>query len=245
MPEHWVFVRGLTRSFFHWLGFEKEFQNQLNLKSVQCVELAGNGYFFREESSSSIDEAVMQLRAQVLVKDQKIGLLSISLGGMIAARWAEMFPNEISHLVIINSSSSLNPFYERLKPRNYAGLLENILFYNPARLEEWIMKSTSNFDSLWRPQFENLVQFQKDHPVSLKNLYRQLISASKFNLGETPKAKALILTATRDRFVSFKCSQSIANKWGCPIRIHPTAGHDLTTDDGAWVIQKVNETFSN
>jgi len=31
----------------------------------------------------------------------------------------------------------------------------------------------------------------------------------------------------------------IARRWSCAIALHPSAGHDLPLDDGAWVAQQV------
>jgi hypothetical protein len=32
---------------------------------------------------------------------------------------------------------------------------------------------------------------------------------------------------------------ALASAWNIPALVHPTAGHDLTLDDAAWVVQAV------
>jgi hypothetical protein len=49
----------------------------------------------------------------------------------------------------------------------------------------------------------------------------------------------LPLAAQQGRLVNVKCSLTLAQRWNCPIRLHPTAGHDLPLDDGVWVTQQV------
>jgi hypothetical protein len=41
--------------------------------------------------------------------------------------------------------------------------------------------------------------------------------------------------------VNVECSRAIARKWQLPIIEHPTAGHDLSTDDSQWVVDRVQE----
>jgi hypothetical protein len=37
------------------------------------------------------------------------------------------------------------------------------------------------------------------------------------------------------------CSREIAHRWGCPLAVHPQAGHDLPLDDGPWVLATVRD----
>lgn len=244
-PGRWVFLRGLTRASFHWLDFQYQFKEKFQCEQVYTPELAGNGLLFEEESNVNIDLAVDQLRSQIDFKaNQKLGLFTISMGSMIGTRWAEMYPEEISHLVITNSSfSSLSPFYHRLLPKNYPGIAANFLVSNPQRMEEFIMKSTSNNEEKWRPDFEKLVQFQKTYPVSLGNFMRQLKMSGQAEFKTKPQAKTLILSSLADQLVSPKCSEAIANFWNVEIESHPTAGHDLALDDPDWIFEQLSKHF--
>jgi pimeloyl-ACP methyl ester carboxylesterase len=243
-PNRWIFLRGLTRSAFHWLGFENEFKSFFKSEQTFCPELAGNGLLFEELSTTEIDQAVHQLRNQIQFDKSQLGLFSISMGGMIATRWAEMFPDEVSHLVLVNSSfSSLSPFYQRLRPSHYPSIVENFLISNPQKMEEFIMSVTSNDETKWKPFLEKIITFQKNHPVSLANFVRQLKLSGQTEFKQKPTAEILILNSLKDRLVSHKCSEAIAKNWKASIETHPTAGHDLPLDDANWVLNKIKENF--
>lgn len=246
-PDTWIFLRGLTRASFHWLGFEKKFKEHFKLNEVIAADLAGNGLLHEEVSNTNIDQAVEQIRSTIpehILKSKKLGLFTISMGGMIGTRWAELYPEEVSHLVLVNSSfSSLSPFYRRLRIKNYPQLIKNFVTTTPEKMEIFIMSTTSNFEHKWKPHFEEIVNFHKKHPVTVANFIRQLKMAGQTDFRTKPKAEVLILTAENDRLVHFSCSQDIAKCWEVPILIHPTAGHDLPLDAPEWILQAVKNRF--
>jgi len=49
----------------------------------------------------------------------------------------------------------------------------------------------------------------------------------------------LVLASAHDALVDPYCSRRLAQAWALPIAEHPTAGHDLPLDDGAWVVRQV------
>lgn len=250
-PHKWVLLRGLMRSQFHWLDFTEKFKNELRLEDVVSVELAGNGYLHTEETPRSIEVAVEQLRSQVPFLQQKIfntstnpeiGLIGISMGGMIATRWAQMYPKEVQSLVLINSSSSLSPFYQRLLPHNYLPLLKQLLSGADAEtIEHFVLSSTSNEPRKWSPLLSSYIDFQKQHPASPTSFIRQLRLTSQVDFKVIPNGRKLILAAKKDRFVSVQCSQKIAEVWDCPVAYHATAGHDLPLDAPDWIIQQIKK----
>lgn len=237
-PQQTVLIRGLVRSRYHWLDFPQKLQTSLQMP-VTCVELAGNGYRSGEDTPTGIGEAVEDLRRQVLPLKGQIHLVGISLGGMLATAWAQRYPDETASLVLINSSSSLSPFYERLRPAHYAGLLRQLLLRNSAALEEFILSATVNDEKIWRPLLPEFAAFQKEHPVKPANFVRQLRLASQVDFRKIPAAPKLILVAEGDRLVSPACSEVIARTWGCTIECHAHGGHDLTTDDPEWVTGQI------
>lgn len=248
-PDTWVFLRGLTRSSFHWLGFEEKFKQQFSLNQVFTPDLAGNGLLHEEVSNTNIDQAVEQIRCQIpesILRNKKVGLFTISMGGMIGTRWAEMYPDEVSHLILVNSSfSSLSPFYRRLRLKNYPQLIKNFVTTSPEKMEKFIMSTTSNFEEKWKAKFAEIVKFHEAHPVSAANFVRQLKMAGKTDFKKKPQAEVLILTATNDRLVHFTCSRDIASCWHADIEVHPTAGHDLPLDAPEWILETVNRKFKD
>jgi pimeloyl-ACP methyl ester carboxylesterase len=245
-PDTWIFLRGLTRSSFHWLGFEKKFKEHFRLEQVLTPDLAGNGVLYEEISNTNIDLAVEQIRSTIpenILSTKKVGVFAISMGAMVGTRWAEMYPNEISHLILVNSSfSSLSPFYKRLQAKNYPRLIRNFIWATPEKIERFIMTTTSNFEEKWKPYFSEIVEFHKKHPVTLANFIRQLKMAGKANFFQKPRAQVLILASKNDRLVHYSCSQDIAKCWqAVKIEIHPTAGHDLPLDAPEWILEQTSD----
>jgi hypothetical protein len=48
-----------------------------------------------------------------------------------------------------------------------------------------------------------------------------------------------LLNSLGDRLVLPACSEAIQSKWHIALKTHPWAGHDLTLDDGTWVISEM------
>lgn len=244
LPKTWILVRGLMRSQFHWKSFPEFLKEELQLQEVQTVELPGNGLLCAQKTPTSIDTAVKSIRNQISgTRSEAFGIIGISLGGMLATRWAQLFPLEVSHLVLINSSSKLSHFNQRLKPANYNGVLRHLLFGNPAASEEFILRATSNSEVFWRPQLSENIEFLTAHPMSVTNFFRQLKLAGQADFTKVPKAAKLVLTSKADRLVSYECSEKISQLWGCEIHYHETAGHDLPLDDAGWLVEKIKNAF--
>jgi pimeloyl-ACP methyl ester carboxylesterase len=76
--------------------------------------------------------------------------------------------------------------------------------------------------------------------VSGANALRQLWAAARFSTPRAaPQLPLLVLASAADGLVDPRCSQRLAQAWGAPMRTHPTAGHDLPLDAGAWVACEV------
>lgn len=236
-PKRWILVRGLVRSRKHWNSFPENLESVLGAK-VDCVELPGNGFLSSEITPARIGDAIQSLRGQCK-GESPFGLLGISLGGMLSVKWAQLFPNEVSHLILINTSSSLSPFYHRLRPKNYAGIVKILLAGNPSAIEEFILSVSSNDEKKWRPLLEANTRFQTEHPIRNGNFLRQLQLTAQVDFLEQPTCKKLILASENDQLVSPACSKLIAQEWQVPIKLHPTAGHDLPLDDENWVIDQI------
>ncbi|MBC7741695.1 MAG: alpha/beta hydrolase [Bdellovibrionaceae bacterium] len=237
--NHWVLIRGLTRSRFHWLGFDSLLKNSLGCRQVTCIELPGNGYFFDQNFPLALDDLINQIKSQVDSASLPIGIIGLSMGGMIAARWAEIFPNEVQALVIINSSMAFSPFYHRLSPQFYFKLLLTLVCPSAEIIENTIMNISSNENLKWKNRIEELIQFQKNHAITFKNFLRQIKVTRQARIIKKPIEKVLILTSQKDRLVNYRCSLKLAELWKTPLKVHPSAGHDLPLDDSQWVIEQI------
>jgi pimeloyl-ACP methyl ester carboxylesterase len=179
-------------------------------------------------------------RAQLdrLAVQRPVGIVGLSLGAMVATRWAHDEPSSIDRLVLINTSlRPLAPMHWRLRPAAAARLLWRLLTANARRLEETVLELTSaRHDSA---VIDNWLALHALHPVSRANALRQLLAAARFSAPPSAARPTLLLAGNGDRLVDPRCSERIARAWGMPLAMHPWAGHDLPLDDAAWVIDQI------
>jgi pimeloyl-ACP methyl ester carboxylesterase len=241
MPT-WIFLRGLTRESRHWGDFVGRFQNELPSHPVLTLDLPGNGVFNHKSSPSRVIDMVQACRAELAQQlvAPPFYLLALSLGGMVAVAWAQAYPQEVAAQVLINTSMRpFNPFYRRLRPSTYSALLKLILGgASPLQWERAVLNMTSRTrDESVLPLW---IALRQANPVSKTNALRQLVAAALFRAPAVlPIAATLILASDHDQLVSAQCSKVMAHQWRCALRVHPSAGHDLPLDDGAWVAQQV------
>lgn len=243
--EHpWVFLRGLTRCAAHWGPFAPAFERALPGSRVIPLDLPGNGVLFRQRSPVSIAGLVEYCRAELLRQGHQppYAVLAMSMGAMVAAHWAHTAPQDIGRMVLINTSfRPFNPFYERLRPGNYARLLRMALLRADAQaLEREILHMTSNTPDQHPAVLAQWIAIRSQHPVRGANALRQLLAAARFRASlQAPPCPVLLLASEQDQLVSARCTHAIALNWGSPLAQHPTAGHDLPLDDPEWVIEQV------
>ena len=241
---HWIFLRGLTRETRHWGGFVAQFQAAVPARQVIKLDLPGNGLLNQQSSPMRVHDMMEHCRAQLRTRHiaPPYRLLAMSLGAMVAVAWASRYPNEIAAQVLINTSlRPFSPFYERLRPANYGVLLKLAVFgASPEAWERTILRITSNKpDDAVVPCW---LAWRQANQVSRANALRQLVAAARFRASKAPPATAtLLLAGARDQLVSVACSKALARRWQCDLRIHPSAGHDLPLDDGAWVADQVRD----
>jgi len=112
--------------------------------------------------------------------------------------------------------------------------------------EVQIMQLTSNRtnqDDTLPLQWQKI---QQEHPISLINSVRQIIAAARYKPSDLkPHQPVLLLNGGEDRLVSPACSEAIQQHYQLELRRHPWAGHDLTLDDGDWVIAQLKSWLDN
>lgn len=244
----WVLLRGLMRDARHWGEFPMQFQNGMGVQNVLTLDFPGNGSLHDQASATSVSDMASHCRAQLkqLGYAPPYRVLALSLGAMVAVEWSEQHPQEIERLVLINTSlAPHNPFYHRLRPANYPALIGILLFGSIAQRERLILRLTSTQTRSEQQQatlLEQWIAFAHSSPVTRINVLRQLRAANSYRAASTaPSVPLLLLAAQQDRLVSVRCSLTLAQRWGCAIRLHPTSGHDLPLDDGVWVTQQVKK----
>ena len=183
-------------------------------------------------------------RQQLLAQGIKppYALLAMSLGGMVATSWAQRYPDEVSRLVLINTS--MRPFSgitQRLRPANWLALLALAARWGDADYaERSIHQITCNQATQRDADLMAWQHIRRSAPVSGANALRQLIAAARFACApQTPRCPALVLSSSADRLINPLCSTQLAAAWQVGHHTHPWAGHDLPHDDGLWVSERV------
>jgi pimeloyl-ACP methyl ester carboxylesterase len=246
----WVLLRGLMREARHWGEFPTLFQNAMGAQHLVTLDFPGNGSLHAQTSATSVAEMANYCHTQLrqLGYAPPYRVLALSLGAMVAVAWSELYPAELEKMVLINTSlAPYNPFYHRLRPTNYTTLIP-LLYGSAARRENLILRLTSTQSDTARQQaiLEQWTAYARECPITRANILRQLQAALCFRASQiTPPVPVLLLAGQHDRLVNVKCSITLAQRWRCAIRLHPTAGHDLPLDDGVWVTQQVKEWLNS
>jgi len=243
----WILLRGLTREAAHWGRFTADFQQALPDARIHTLDLPGNGEHHRQTSPISVAGMVAACREERARQgiETPVYLLAMSLGGMVAAEWARMAPEELAGCVLINTSMRpFNPFLQRLQPHNYPALLRLALGGGSAEaIEQTVLRLTSNRAA---HHDEALLQawaaIRDQRPVSRANALRQLLAAARYSAPrQAPGVPILLLSSQNDHLVDSRCSQAIASAWNSPLVTHPAAGHDLPLDNPLWVMEQVRD----
>jgi pimeloyl-ACP methyl ester carboxylesterase len=246
-PGTWVLLRGLTREQGHWGLFPSTLQSHLPAGStLVCPDLPGNGLHHQLRSPASVPlmaKAVRaQLRAQGLTPPYQV--LAMSLGAMVTVSWAHAHPDELARCVLINTSlSPYSPFWQRLRPAQYPVIARLLLTRaTPLAWEQAIMGMTTHHPGDRTALLAHWLALRGAHPVSTLNGLRQLWAATRYRAPPTaPPVPTLLLGSAADQLVDPACSRVLAQRWGTPLIVHPTAGHDIPQDDGEWVARQVSD----
>ena len=241
----WVFLRGLTRDSRHWGHFPRVFGETLANAAIVALDFPGNGAANAEKSPATIEALVEFCRSTLVLRGvaPPYYVLAMSLGAMVTVSWAARYPKEIQACVLINTSlRPLAPFYRRLRPANYLPILRLLLLGDRADPEAAILRMTSRQVAQTSVVLADWRRFRHEHPVARGNALRQLLAAARFRAPATrPAARILVLASRCDMLVDVRCSRTLATAWRTEFAEHPSAGHDLPLDDGAWVAHKVRE----
>lgn len=237
-----VLLRGLAREQEHWGNFPLLLSQSID-QQVLCVDLPGMGQYWQHRTPASLCGILTLVRRQLRKHEGPYHLFAMSLGGMLAMRWAELYPDEVASLLLVNSSAgSLTPFYQRLRWQSYPTVLA-ALCANLQKREQLILQLTSNKPEVRQARFADFVRLASLRPISRVNALRQLWAASHFVLPDKPACKVLLLGSIQDRLVDVAASEKIAQSWQVPLRLHPLAGHDLALDDPQWLLQQAIDFY--
>lgn len=240
----WILLRGLAREKRHWGEFPQALLQEWPGARVIPLDLPGNGELNTQASPTTIAEMASYCRDALA----RIGvpppyhLLAMSLGAMVATAWAEGHPEDIEACVLINTSfGSFSPLHHRLRPGAWPVLVKILLSRTAERREQRIFELTSAPPYAHSQVIESWVAIRRSQPVSAWNALRQMVAAARYRAPLIAPAATLVLAGAGDRLVDTRCSLEIAQRWNCPVAVHPKAGHDVPLDDGAWVVMEIRK----
>lgn len=237
---NWILLRGLTREQSHWGDFVPQLARRFPGERFHCIDLPGTGTRFQELSPASIAGIRGRVRECAGHIPGPLGLIGLSMGGMVALDWAQAEPRRIARLVLINTSSGFSPPWRRMRPAAFSQAFAMALGQDVDERERRILRLTSN-----QPIDEDLeahwLVVQRQRPVARKTAIAQLRAAATYRpRPPAPAAEGLLLASAGDRIVHWHCSRTLARRWHWPLRIHPDAGHDLPLDAPGWVVAQLS-----
>lgn len=257
-----VLVRGLGRESFHWGEFITQLQSAFPNASIETLDVMGNGPFYELQSQFGIKKNVDWLRNQLFEMTDKISinptqseevvpiqprlLIGLSLGGMLVSHWAHLYPQEVSGLVVMNSSFANFSAFKRMQPAAMLNLIQILRTKNPSHREKMILDLTCNLrsDRLALAQIWGARAML--YPAKPINIIKQLILAGQMTIPQLKSGiPVLVLNGEKDRLVDPFCSSEIARLWKTNLSVHSEAGHDLPLDDGPWVVEEIKNWLLN
>lgn len=229
-------LRGLAREIRHWGDFPEVLTNSGEGIRVVPLEIPGAGKLRHSRAPMAAGEYVKRIREQYLrqVRSRDTNILfGLSFGGMIAASWLDVFPEDFHAAVLANTSSRDCPFYKRLSPAALRILFFTLLSGDVEARERRLANLICNLadTEVIARQWSDIA---RSAPMSSLNKLRQLYAAAVFSLPSAPGVPTLVLCSTKDRLCDPLCSEKIGDAWSCRLICHAEAGHDLTTDDPHW-----------
>lgn len=246
LGKNWILLRGLARESAHWGDYVPLMRTMFPDAQITTLDLPGTGRFYRDESPKTITAIAEIVRGHALelgLLQQPVTILALSLGGMVAWEWLHNHPDDSCGAALISTSfAGLNPIYQRLRWQSYGQFFALLAQRNLYKRELAIIRLVNNSRELDGKLAQEWEQIQKERPISLKNMYNQILAAATYQPNPAkPTQPVLLLNAKGDRLVASSCSEAIQKKWQLELRTHPWAGHDLTVDDGAWVALQLKE----
>jgi pimeloyl-ACP methyl ester carboxylesterase len=240
----WVLLRGLARGSGHWAGFPDALRARLGDIRTIALDLPGNGALHALQSPTQVEGMTRWCveRLQALGAPPPHHLLGVSLGGMVAIDWAARLPGSVAGAVLVNTSlDGFGPWHGRLRPGSWPGLLSIALARGSAEDQEaTILRLTSRNTVAAAAVLAEWTMLRRTQPVAPANAMRQLLAAARYRPQDRrPDVPLLVLRSRGDALVDPRCSEEIATRWDAASGVHPTAGHDLTLDDGPWVAEQV------
>jgi pimeloyl-ACP methyl ester carboxylesterase len=240
----WLLLRGLSREQRHWDGFPEVFASRVIGSRTFTLDFPGTGTEHRRATPANVPDIALDLRTRWLALRERVdgpwGLLAVSLGGMVAMEWCSAFPDDFSRLVLCNTSAAnLSPPWKRMSLRVVPSVVRLLLSRDPVARERRILQITTRRLADVAPTARRWAGYQRDLPVTRVTVLRQLWAGLRYRAPARMQVPTLVLAGALDPLTHPDCPRTIAGHFAAPCEVHPSAGHDLATDDPTWVADRV------
>lgn len=241
--RNWLLLRGLSREQRHWGELPTRLRQTLG-STVVCLDLPGVGTEVGRRSPAQVEGISRDLRARFRALNpdgRPFGLFAISLGGMVALDWVHRFPEDFQLAVIVNSSASnASRSRDRLQLRNLGPLVAMMRDPDPVGRERRLLHLMTNHRREDEALARRFAEVARSAPVSARVMSAQLLAAMRFEAPPRIGTPLEFFVSAADRFVDPSCSYRLAERYHSPVRVHPTAGHELALDDPDWVVDQLS-----
>lgn len=243
---NWVLIRGLSRETRHWAQFPEKLKAYYPNSTIKVLELPGVGTKYHQKSETSIEGFARALRPDFLkLKEENpgdYGIIAVSMGGMIAMNWVDLYPEDFKALITVNSSAgNLSGPLDRMSPKAITKILQLFFRNNLEEREKVILELTTNMTKITSELVQKWASFGEQYPLKREVFLKQIYAASRFVVPNEIKIPFLILASEQDQLSLPKCSKILAKHFGLDPILHPSAGHDLPLDDPEWMAKNIFE----
>lgn len=283
-----VFIQGMLKEQGHWGDFKSIIIDTFPHRECIFLDVPGSGELHFLNSPSSIRKMTLHLinqlekyfnnrsniNANLIVEaSDKVYLVGLSMGGMIALDWASFAPERVESVIAVNTSiSNFSSVFERLQPKAWMIIL-SVFFSSLEEREKKIFELSSSLSSKYSQhqlpintkklteQTSNIdnvkaeevikektviqwVSLAKKNPISIRSGFNQLLASARFKLKIKPDVPITLITSVHDQVAATQCSEAIALGWESELIRHSWAGHDLFLDDPVWLSSVIKEKIT-
>lgn len=248
---NFLLLRGLIRERRHWGRFPVSLEARVPGARTYFLDFAGCGSECERVSPATVHEIREDVRKRFEARIESgefprgpWTLVAVSLGAMVGLDWiADRGAHPFDRAILMNTSArDAGPFHHRFSLSLLPSIAKCLVDFRPETYERVILEATSNLPrEKWEAELATQIAWRKEQPITRHTFFAQLYAGAQFRLPPALSIPALILISARDRLVSPKLSERIAERYGLPKLSHDWAGHDLTKDDPEWAADRVRE----
>lgn len=227
-----VLVHGSNASLFTWEPWAKRLDKKFRVVSI---DMPGHGLTGAVPDGDYSQEAMVRVTKEVVDKLNlaKFALAGNSMGGAVAARFAEEYPDRVTHLILVDAGGMNEKFGDHV-PLAFriarVPVVNNVMLYvtprsivteglNDAIVHKEVITSAM-IDSYW-----DLARMQGTRAATLARFELPMSDAVQHDIGKI-KAPTLVLWGAEDHLIPVEAAHAYANAiHGSKLIIYPHTGH--------------------